>query len=85
MRFFHFVMKRVRTNFAQHFILIIKIIFFLKKNFKMTKELIVTDLTKLLKIKHPVMLAGMNVAAGPELVKINILIFDFCLFFILVI
>jgi len=33
----------------------------------MTKELIVTDLTKLLKIKHPVMLAGMNVAAGPEL------------------
>jgi len=51
----------------------------------MTKELIVTDLTKLLKIKHPVMLAGMNVAAGPELVKINILIFDFCLFFFILV
>jgi len=30
-------------------------------------ELITTPLTKLLGIKHPIMLAGMNVAAGPEL------------------
>ncbi|TPX48961.1 nitronate monooxygenase [Synchytrium endobioticum] len=30
-------------------------------------ETIQTDITKLFKIKHPILLAGMNVAAGPEL------------------
>lgn len=30
-------------------------------------ETISTPLTKLFGIKHPIMLAGMNVAAGPEL------------------
>ncbi|TPX31455.1 nitronate monooxygenase [Synchytrium microbalum] len=30
-------------------------------------DTITTDITKLFKIKHPVFLAGMNVAAGPEL------------------
>ena len=33
----------------------------------MATETIVTPLTKFLGIKHPVLLAGMNVAAGPEL------------------
>jgi NAD(P)H-dependent flavin oxidoreductase YrpB (nitropropane dioxygenase family) len=33
----------------------------------MSTETIVTPLTKFLGIKHPVLLAGMNVAAGPEL------------------
>lgn len=31
------------------------------------EELIQTPITKLLKIKYPIILAGMNVAAGPEL------------------
>eukprot|EP01116_Phalansterium_solitarium_P003253 TRINITY_DN1400_c0_g2_i1.p1 TRINITY_DN1400_c0_g2~~TRINITY_DN1400_c0_g2_i1.p1 ORF type:complete len:390 (+),score=129.18 TRINITY_DN1400_c0_g2_i1:42-1172(+) len=31
------------------------------------KETIATPLTRLLKIQHPIILAGMNVAAGPEL------------------
>jgi hypothetical protein len=31
------------------------------------KEFITTPLTKLFHIKHPILLAGMNVAAGPEL------------------
>lgn len=31
------------------------------------EELIQTPITKLLKIKYPILLAGMNVAAGPEL------------------
>jgi len=33
----------------------------------MSQEVIVTPLTKLFGIKHPIILAGMNVAAGPEL------------------
>ena len=33
----------------------------------MTAEQLRTTVTDLLKIKHPVMLAGMNVAAGPRL------------------
>ncbi|EMD34624.1 hypothetical protein CERSUDRAFT_86032 [Gelatoporia subvermispora B] len=33
-------------------------------------QMISTPLTKLLKIKHPVMLAGMNVAAGPTLAAV---------------
>jgi len=33
----------------------------------MPKEIISTPLTKLLGIQHPIILAGMNVAAGPEL------------------
>jgi len=33
----------------------------------MSSETIVTPLTKLFKIKYPILLAGMNVAAGPEL------------------
>jgi NAD(P)H-dependent flavin oxidoreductase YrpB (nitropropane dioxygenase family) len=31
------------------------------------EEIIQTPITKLLKIKVPILLAGMNVAAGPEL------------------
>jgi NAD(P)H-dependent flavin oxidoreductase YrpB (nitropropane dioxygenase family) len=31
------------------------------------EEVIQTPITKLLKIKYPILLAGMNVAAGPEL------------------
>jgi NAD(P)H-dependent flavin oxidoreductase YrpB (nitropropane dioxygenase family) len=31
------------------------------------KETITTPLTKLFNIKHPILLAGMNVVAGPEL------------------
>jgi NAD(P)H-dependent flavin oxidoreductase YrpB (nitropropane dioxygenase family) len=31
------------------------------------KETITTPLTKLFKIKHPIILAGMNAVAGPEL------------------
>jgi len=33
----------------------------------MSAETITTPLTKLFGIKHPILLAGMNVAAGPEL------------------
>ena len=33
----------------------------------MASETIVTPLTKFLGIKHPILLAGMNVAAGPDL------------------
>ena len=33
----------------------------------MSTETISTSLTKFLGIQHPVLLAGMNVAAGPEL------------------
>ena len=38
-----------------------------RSNSKMPTETISTPLTKLFGIKYPVILAGMNVAAGPEL------------------
>jgi hypothetical protein len=38
-----------------------------RENMSELNETITTPLTKLLKIKHPIVLAGMNAVAGPEL------------------
>ena len=35
-----------------------------------------TELTKLFGIRHPILLAGMNVAAGPELAGMKFIISD---------
>ena len=43
-----------------------------------------TPLTELLGIKHPVMLAGMNVAAGPELAAAGTFIATFIFIFLFI-
>lgn len=55
--------SRCSLNSFTHFVLS----FFPPEKMSDIPTLITTPLTKLLGIKHPIMLAGMNVAAGPEL------------------